>query len=202
MKYVTSRPPLPVGCKPISELPEFVDIQYFAISDMGEVFSCAASGFLAKKCFKPYWVKHKLRPDSKGYDRLSITINGKRKDYRVHILVAKLFLPIDPERRFVNHINGNKIDNRVENLEWVTHRENIQHAFSNLERVRIYGTKSPASKLTDDDIPEILRLLSAQLPIRTVAAKFNVHHSVIYGIKKGTRWPHIQRTANAECRQL
>ena len=62
------------------------------------------------------------------YKFVSLIINGKQKRMRVHRMVALAFIDNPDNKPYVNHINGNRSDNNVENLEWVTPSENIQHA--------------------------------------------------------------------------
>jgi hypothetical protein len=66
-----------------------------------------------------------------GYMQIAMCINRKTKAFAVHRLVALTFLPKPDNKKEVNHINLNKLDNTIENLEWVTHKENIAHAILN-----------------------------------------------------------------------
>ena len=69
--------------------------------------------------------------NSKGYKRVTMSENGKIKREFVHRLVAKLFIPNPLNLPQVNHINGDKQDNRVENLEWCNNSQNQIHALKN-----------------------------------------------------------------------
>lgn len=69
-----------------------------------------------------------------GYPHLNIVENGKSKRVMCHVAVANAFIPNLKNKPCVNHINGIKHDNRVENLEWVTYSENHIHAYKYLGR--------------------------------------------------------------------
>lgn len=70
-----------------------------------------------------------------GYEKVSIRQNGISKIKAVHRLVALTYIPNIENKPAVNHKNGVKTDNRVENLEWCTHSENMKHSFDSLGRI-------------------------------------------------------------------
>ena len=79
---------------------------------------------------------------SRGYLRVDVSIDGKRKVIFPHRAVAETFIPNVLKKEQVNHINGIKTDNRLENLEWVTPKENICHAV----RIGLINSKTQGGK--------------------------------------------------------
>lgn len=80
-----------------------------------------------------------------GYKSVKLTINGEKKDYLVHRLVAETFLDNPMDFKEVNHINLNKLDNSVNNLEWISRSDNMKHVF---EKTKICRQKQ--WKITED----------------------------------------------------
>ena len=82
-----------------------------------------------------------------GYLQVALWKNGKRKVAYVHRIVADTFLETDDERTYVNHKDGNRLNNRVDNLEWVTASENELHSYNKLKRkINTVGAKKTSCK--------------------------------------------------------
>lgn len=79
------------------------------------------------------WKGKVLNPDiaPNGYYRVTFSINRKRKQFYVHRLIAEYFIPNPDNLPQVNHIDGNKLNNSLDNLEWVTVQDNVIHAYKN-----------------------------------------------------------------------
>ncbi len=122
-----------------------------------------------------------LKPETvKGYLRIGLYKNGRTKNYFVHALVAQAFIPNPANKPFVNHIDGNKLNNNVSNLEWVTASENQQHALRlGLQKS---GCECHNAKLTELQVREIRRYCvpgNLELGFTAFAQKFNVNISTI-----------------------
>jgi len=104
----------------------------YKISNKGDVIACAKERIKVrnrKTVVVPY--KEKVLNKEKtiyGYERVSLTKNEKSKHLAVHRLVAEAFIENAYGKPCINHKNGIKNDNRIENLEWVTYKENSKHA--------------------------------------------------------------------------
>lgn len=126
-----------------------------------------------------------------GYMRVALCRDGKPFSQSVHRLVAKAFVPPTDGCEHINHKNGNKQDNRSENLEWVTPSMNMRHAqVMGLQRVP-KGSARAMAKLTEDQVREIRRLLAAGVVQRRIAEQFGVAYCKITMIKQGTAWKHV-----------
>lgn len=100
----------------------------YSVSNCGLVRLHKKTGFTGPK---PMTWNEKIvtgYPEKKGYLRVELYLDGSRRAAKVHRLVAVAFLRPQKNRPYVNHKNGIKTDNRVENLEWVTSKENTRHA--------------------------------------------------------------------------
>lgn len=133
-----------------------------------------------------------ISPGKYGYIRAYLTSeSGKEQSFFVHRLVGFAFIPNTDNKLFINHINGIKTDNRVENLEWCTIQENTIHAFKIGLRSTPKGEDSFSSKLTEKTV---LSIRSAFLEVKSykkVAAMFSTSVSNVYHIVKYNTWKHI-----------
>lgn len=126
--------------------------------------------------------------DRKGYVTFCFNFNGKVKTLKVHRVVAQAFIPNPQNKPQVNHKDGIKTNNMVDNLEWCTMLENMRHAHSNGLIIPPKGEAHGMVKLTNKDVIEIR---NKTLPIYKLAEKYKVSRSTIDNIQRGKSWKHL-----------
>lgn len=125
--------------------------------------------------------------DKYGYPVFGCRVNGKIKTKTVHRVVAYSFLEKIEGKDQVNHKNGIKTDNRVENLEWVSGSENQLHA-RDLKLNKTRGETHHKAILTEDKVKEIYR---SQRNCKELGLKYGVSASTISTIKNGQNWASV-----------
>lgn len=125
-----------------------------------------------------------------GYHVVSAKLGPNRPKVFVHRLVAMAFVPGFTDGLTVNHINGNKLDNRPENLEWVTLADNTKHEWET-GLVDLRGEKHPGHKLTQKQVIHIRKALRLGVAANSLAIIAGVNPSTIYLIEQGKRWAHL-----------
>lgn len=119
--------------------------------------------------------------------------NGKAKSVRIHRLIAEAFIPNPDNKPFINHKDGNKQNNSIENLEWCTNQENVKHAFDTGLNKALSGSINPFAKLTSAQIKYIKEKYiprDKNFGARALGKMFNVPHSKIVRILKGERYKY------------
>lgn len=148
----------------------------YLISDHGRVLNMSTETFL-----KPF--------ENNGYLAVDLFANTVRQRALVHRMVAIAFIPNPEGKQYVNHIDGNKHNNRAENLEWCTSSENSRHAVAiGLSKI---GSEKTLAKLTEADVVEIQNMMAQGERDHIIATKYGVTSGVISAIRLGKTWKHV-----------
>lgn len=149
----------------------------YDISTEGRVYS-----HITKKFLSPSKIKN-------HYRAVALYKNKEGVSKTIHTLVAKAFIPRENLQLQVNHIDGNKHNNNVLNLEWVTAKGNSEHAIRT-GLFDIKGEKQWGSKLKKVDVLDILSRYGFE-KVQDIARDYNVAESTITLIAKGKNWKHL-----------
>lgn len=166
----------------------------YQISTFGNVRS---NGFIGKdgKFRKPRYMTVSINK-SLGYAMFFTSIDGKKKAFYVHRMIAEAFIPNPDGKPEVNHIDGDKRNSVLWNLEWVTTKENVRHAIneglSTPPRIG-KGDDCPASKLTSFEVAKIKTILNtSKRSLASIARQFGVGASAISHIRDKRTWTHVE----------
>jgi hypothetical protein len=158
---------------------EYIGFNKYSITQAGEVFSHNIHRNLKQKTNKY------------GYKTVILQENGYRKDFTVHRLVALAFIPNPDNRPCVNHIDGDKSNNCVSNLEWVTEKENAYHAVHILGKG--IGETHGMANLTEKDVHEICKYMEDGYRNDELCEMFNLKRANISKIRNGLIWTHVSK---------
>ena len=164
------------------EIKDVVGFPGYYVSDTGELYSDLRGDFKKLKGWK----------DSRGYHVVDLRKDGQRHGMKIHRLVAFAFIENPENKPFINHINGVRDDNRVSNLEWVTHRENVDHAM--LTGLVPTGEDRSTTIRTTEEIKEVCELLEqGVVSCNRLEQLTGVPHYICSQIKCGDIWTCISK---------
>ena len=157
----------------------------YMINENGQIYSPVYKRFLA------------TTKDKYGYDQVFLSCKDKRRKFLVHRLVMETFNNIENYHSYqVNHIDGNKSNNNIDNLEWCDAKYNTNHAIKLGLRKPLdqLGSKNRMAKLNEEQVVEICMLLATKkYTNKQISHIYNVSESCIEGIRERRNWKHVTK---------
>lgn len=164
----------------------------YQISNLGRLRSKKSRGKLRIKENENEFKIIKAYPDKDGYLKVCLIHNGY-KNILIHRIVAIYFVDNHLEKPEVNHIDGVKSNNKFDNLEWCTRRENQIHAIKNkLQPVSKGSQRGRSAKLNESLVSEIKERLRKGEKYNEIHSQYKVSPATIYDIYKNKTWTHVK----------
>jgi len=162
----------------------------FQASSLGQIRSLTRTVMTKRG---PWVYKGKVRKQTSflGYLVVSISLSKTSIRYLSHRLICLAFNGVPKDGMEVNHVNGKKDDNRIENLEWSTHKDNVQHAFDTGLNRGAKGSLAHNAILDEHDVIGIKTYLKYGFMQKDIAEIYGVSPEVISGIKNKRKWKHV-----------
>jgi len=166
---------LPVNIPGRGELTEF-----YSVSSNGRIMNNKTKHILAA-----------LKSEA-GYRFFKLSYKGKVSGFYAHRLLALAFIPNPESKPCVNHKDGDRANNSLENLEWNTSGENARHSVKRLGMSRFQGENNFASKLAEAEVKEIRAWWkTGDVTQASIAAQWGISFQHVSDIVNGKRWAHI-----------
>lgn len=160
--------------------------KFYQASDLGRI-----KRLISHRCKKERILKSKETKDK--YLQITLHKNGLRKNYLVHRLMLETFIGPRPEGMECRHLDGNPSNNKLNNLEWSTHKINMKDIIKHKTFVNNFlGSKHWKSKLTEQNIPEIRKLHLEGKSDGEIAKIYKVSKVTINNIINKKIWKHIK----------
>lgn len=178
--------PMPLLNEKWQAIPNFCNIYY--ISNYGRILRMSHTRISKRYCKEGKLYPTKILRVSKnkqGYVNTQIRhLDGSFETFKVHRLVAEIFISNPEHKPQVNHIDGNKLNNRVDNLEWCTNGENSKHAWNNGLRTKRIGKDNKFSiKVNQYDLNN--NLIKKWNCINDITRELGISHSLITAVCQG-----------------
>lgn len=139
---------------------------------------------------KKKWLK--LTVEKNGYVRLRLSKDNKKFSCYVQRLVALTYIPNPGSKPFVNHIDGNPLNNHITNLEWCTQKENVHHAWVTGLSYAVRGEAHGNTHLNADQVREIRKLAKKRVFTQLeIGRMFGVKQVTVSAIASGRSWGHV-----------
>jgi len=160
---------------------------FYDVSNFGNVRSWRAHSHKEKRSSQPRQLKTRING---GYEIFNARHDSKRMTYKIHRVMAKAFIPNPNKKPQINHINGIKSDNSLNNLEWCTASENQKHAVKNNLTTKKFGSDHWKSRL--DDVQALVALtLIPFYSCGKISKEMGVSSTVIQNIRSGKTYSHL-----------
>ena len=160
---------------------------YYDISNKGRIRSYHNHGH--NKLKTPRLLNWSL--DVSGYEVKTISVDTKPVNIKAHRVIAEAFIPNPENKPYINHLNSNPSDNRIENLEWCTASENTKHMFDT-GRKTLVGENHNQSILNRKKVKEIRKIYKEQdITQKELGKKYGVTCHCISAVIRRKTWSHI-----------
>ncbi|MCH7909830.1 MAG: HNH endonuclease [Candidatus Hydrogenedentes bacterium] len=127
-----------------------------------------------------------------GYRKVDLSRGGRKQEALVHRLVAMAFISNPNDLPEINHIDGDKLNNHVTNLEWVTNLKNVHHAYAS--GLMQKGERNGSARLTDAKVLAARRRYVRGGSLRAMACEYGVAINTITRAVRGKTWKHVRPT--------